>query len=152
MGPTLGGAGPQAPPAPPAPEIPTFGVGTSAVTLDVVVRDKKGNAVRDLQASDFEVFEDGVKQRVESFQAFGRPRERSAATAPRPEAPAPAAPVAPVAARAPAPEPSPETRAQLIAFVFDRLSADARNTAHKAAMAYLDKGHVEGDIVGVFAI
>src|SRR5439155_941747 len=49
-------------------------------------------------------------------------------------------------------EPSPETRGQLTAFVFDRLSADARNTAHKAAMAYLDKGHVEGDIVGVFAI
>jgi VWFA-related protein len=53
---------------------------------------------------------------------------------------------------APAPPPAPETRPQVIAFVFDRLSADARNTAHKAAMAYLDRGHVEGDLVGVFAI
>jgi VWFA-related protein len=50
------------------------------------------------------------------------------------------------------PSASPETRPQVIAFVFDRLSADARNTAHKAAMTYLDKGHVEGDLVAVFAI
>jgi VWFA-related protein len=149
LGPALGVWGAQAPATPP--EIPTFGVGTSAVTLDVVVRDKKGNAVRDLQASDFEVFEDGVKQRLESFQVFGRALERSAATAPKPAAPAPA-PVAPAPPRAPVPEPSPEARAQLIAFVFDRLSADARNTAHKAAMVYLERGHVEGDLVGVFAI
>jgi VWFA-related protein len=40
----------------------------------------------------------------------------------------------------------------VIAFVFDRLSADGRNTAHKAAMSYLQRGHVEGDLVGVFAI
>ena len=149
LGPALGAwGGPQVPPA--SPEIPTFGVGTSAVTLDVVVRDKKGNAVRDLRASDFEVFEDGVRQRVESFQAFGRPLDRSAATAPKPAAPSPVTAVA--APVAPDPAPSSETRPQLIAFVFDRLSADARNTAHKAALAYLDNGHVQGDIVGVFAI
>ena len=149
VGPTLGIAGPQAP-APPTPDIPTFGVGTSAVTLDVVVRDKKGNAVRDLGPADFEVLEDGVKQRVESFQVFGRRLESAAA----PAAPAPAAPAArpAVAAPAPAAEPSPETRPQVIAFVFDRLSANARNTAHKAAMTYLDRGHIEGDLVGVFAI
>ena len=75
LGPALGAADPQAPASRPTPEIPTFGVGTSAVTLDVVVRDKKGNAVRDLQGPDFEVFEDGVKQRVESFQVFGHALE-----------------------------------------------------------------------------
>jgi len=150
LAPVRGVAGPQAPAAPPTPEIPTFAVGTSAVTLDVVVRDKKGNAVRDLGPADFEVFEDGVKQRVESFQVFGRPLESPAANA----AKAPAAPIAPAApvAAAPAPTPPPESRAQVIAFVFDRLSANARNTAHKAAMSYLDRGHVEGDLVGVFAI
>src|SRR5207249_9662388 len=74
------------------------------------------------------------------------------ATAPKHAAPAAAPSAVAPAPAAPEPAPSSETRPQLIAFVFDRLSADARNTAHKAAMAYLDKGHVEGDIVGVFAI
>jgi len=130
------------------PEIPTFAVGTSAVTLDVVVRDKKGNAVRDLQASDFEVLEDGVKQHVQSFDVFGRPLNRTAAVA---MPPAPASSTAPLAAPV-APVPASETRPQIIAFVFDRLSPEARNTAHKAAMTYLTRGHVEGDLVGVFAV
>jgi len=152
LGPVLGAAAASQAPVPsPMPEIPTFAVGTSAVTLDVVVRDKKGNAVRDLQASDFEVLEDGVKQHVQSFDVFGRPLDSTAAVAPKPATAAGVAPpIAPVASVAPAP--ASETRPQVIAFVFDRLSPDARNTAHKAAMTYLTRGHVEGDLVGVFAV
>ena len=146
--PSLAVAAPQeAPPATQQTEVPTFGVGTAAVTLDVVVRDKKGRAVRDLRASDFAVFEDGVKQTIESFRVFGRIRDDVADEAPKAaSAPSPASPSA-----APAPPPT-EARPQVIAFVFDRLSADARNTAHKAAMTYLDQGHVDGDFVGFFAI
>ncbi len=143
-------ADPQAaPPARQAQEVPTFGVGTAAVTLDVVVRDKKGRAVRDLKASDFEVYEDGVRQTVDSFRLHGKAVEE-APVAPPPAAPpsaAPAAAVPPVPAAAEA-----ENRPQLIAFVFDRLSVSARNLAYKAALTYLDKGHVEGDLVGVFTI
>jgi VWFA-related protein len=129
-------------------EVPTFGVGTAAVTLDIVVRDKKGRAVRDLKASDFEVFEDGVKQTVESFQVFGKPLDEGPAEPAKAAAAPPTAP-APVAAPRP---PAPEDRAQIIAFIFDRLTASARNMAHKAALTYLDKGHVDGDMVGVFSI
>src|SRR2546422_5932538 len=68
-------------------EVPMFGVGTIAVTLDIVVRDKKGRAVRDLKASDFEVFEDGVKQMLESFQVFGRPLDEAPPDQPRAAAP-----------------------------------------------------------------
>jgi VWFA-related protein len=50
------------------------------------------------------------------------------------------------------PEPESALRPQVIAFVFDRLSPDARNVAHKAALTYVDRGHVEGDLVGVFGI
>src|SRR6266511_2293305 len=143
--------GPQAVPAVPQKpeEVPTFGVGTAAVTLDVVVRDKKGRAVRDLKATDFEVFEDGVKQTIDSFRVFGRPLED-----PAPAAPRPAAAPAPGPAPAPAPLPAiePEDRPQIIAFVFDRLTATARTMAQKAALTYLEKGHVEGDLVGVFSI
>src|SRR3989442_10864964 len=86
-------------------EVPTFGVGTAAVTLDIVVRDKKGRAVRDLRASDFEVFEDVVKQTIDSFRVFGRPLEERASVAPRPAAaPGPAPAPAPLPAAATEPE------------------------------------------------
>jgi VWFA-related protein len=133
-------------PAPAQAEVPTFSVGTAAVNLDIVVRDKKGKAVRDLKASDFEVFEDGTKQTIESFQVFGRPMEDA------PERPEPEAKAAAKAEAAPAAPPEIETRPQVIAFVFDRLSVDGRQMAHKAALTYVDKGHVEGDLVAVFAI
>src|SRR5215468_12707155 len=47
---------------------PKIRIGTAEVTLDVVVRDKKGRPVKDLTASDFEIYKDGVKQQVESFR------------------------------------------------------------------------------------
>jgi VWFA-related protein len=152
--PALGAVGQETPPPnPPGADVPTFGVGTAAVTLDVVVRDKKGKAVRDLSAADFEVFEDNVKQSVDSFNVFGSRKEEPevAGAAPKTSAPAPAAPPVPSAAAAAAAG-EPENRAQLIAFVFDRLTAGARDMAHKAALTYLDRGHVEGDLVGVFSI
>jgi len=149
MDPSLALAG--APPETQQAEVPTFTVGTAAVTLDVVVRDKKGKAVRDLKASDFEVFEDGVKQTVESFKVYGRPMDESAPeTATHSAAPVAApgpgtAPAAPEAA-------GPEMRPQVIAFVFDRMAGSARDLARKAALTYLDRGHVENDLVGVFSI
>jgi len=38
------------------------------VPFDVVVRDKKGKMIRDLTAADFEVYEDGTKQEINSFR------------------------------------------------------------------------------------
>ena len=141
---------PEAAAQPPA-ALPTFGVATTAVTLDVVVRDKRGRAIRDLRASDFEVYEDGVRQQIESFQVYGRPLDdvlTADATEPARAAPAASAPAPTAGGEAAAAE----DRPQVIAFVFDRLTADARNTAHKAALTYLTRGHVEGDLVGVFAV
>ena len=43
-------------------------VRSNEVRLDVVVKDKKGHPIRDLKLSDFEVLEDGVPQKVESFR------------------------------------------------------------------------------------
>ncbi len=49
-----------------APEPPTFRVGVDVVSVDVVVTDRKGQSVRDLEAADFEVLQDGKPQRVTS--------------------------------------------------------------------------------------
>jgi Ca-activated chloride channel family protein len=46
---------------------PTFRSGVELVTVGVTVVDKKGNLVPDLTQDDFEVFEDGVAQRVTHF-------------------------------------------------------------------------------------
>src|SRR5919106_6629663 len=47
-------------------------VRSNLVQLDVVVKDKKGRPVKDLKATDFEVFEDGVSQKVQSFRFVSR--------------------------------------------------------------------------------
>ena len=47
-------------------------VRSNEVRLDVVVKDKKGRPIKDLKATDFEVLEDGVPQKVESFRFVTR--------------------------------------------------------------------------------
>ena len=42
-------------------------VTTEIVLVNVIVRDKRGNLIRDLQREDFTVYEDGQKQLVSSF-------------------------------------------------------------------------------------
>ena len=131
------------------PEPPVFGAQTAAVVVDVVVRDKKGKLVRDLTAAEFSVLEDGAPQTVDSLRVVDTaPAAEEEAAAPASPSAAPhvgtAAPAAPKAAPAGAPS--------VIAFVFDRLSPNARKTAEKAALSYTDRGHMEGDLVAVFAI
>jgi VWFA-related protein len=61
----------QAPPAqtPEQPQPPpTFRAGINFVRVDVIISDNKGNPVGDLQASDFDVSEDGKPQKIETFK------------------------------------------------------------------------------------
>ena len=59
----------QQPDQPPADaEPPTFRAGINFIRVDVIVTDGDGNLVRDLDVSDFQVFEDGEPQDIESFQ------------------------------------------------------------------------------------
>jgi VWFA-related protein len=58
---------PAAPQQPTPPRRPDFISVVDLVTTDVIVRDDKGQFVADLKGSDFEVFEDGVKQDVASL-------------------------------------------------------------------------------------
>jgi VWFA-related protein len=58
---------PTAPTAP-AQEQPTFRGGVNFVRVDAIVSDKQGNPVVDLKQTDFEVFEDGKPQTIETFR------------------------------------------------------------------------------------
>jgi VWFA-related protein len=120
-------AGAQAPEEPRAAEAPpVFRAGTDRVVLDVVVRDKKGRTVRDLRADEIEVYEDGVRQTVESFslQAAGDEREE-------PE-PAPATASAGTPSAAPATPAKDPRHVNLVTLVFDQLGVDGRRLARQA--------------------
>jgi VWFA-related protein len=62
-------AGPQEPPRVQA-STPTFPARVEQVTVDVVVVDGSGRPVTDLRPGDLEVFENGVRQVVSSFDLF----------------------------------------------------------------------------------
>ena len=58
----------QQPPPPPALQPPIFRTGINFVRVDVIVSDKQGNAVADLQPGDFDITEDNKAQKIESFK------------------------------------------------------------------------------------
>ncbi|MGE0866241.1 MAG: VWA domain-containing protein [Vicinamibacterales bacterium] len=68
----LGLASPSTPdsrlPVPEGAQQPTFRSSVDLVTIDVVATTSNGAPVHDLKAEDFEVFEDGVAQQVQTFQ------------------------------------------------------------------------------------
>ena len=119
-------------------------VRSNEVRLDVVVKDKKGRPIRDLKSSDFEVLEDGVAQKVESFRFVTR------------ETTVPGTPEAKDNKSAPAPNtisiPPKRSTPTVTALVFDRLSPEARALAKKAGLAYAQEGMATGGFTGVFGI
>jgi VWFA-related protein len=62
----LNGIGVAQEPAP-STQTPTIKVQVQQVLVPVVVTDRKGHFITDLKASDFQVFEDGVEQKLVSF-------------------------------------------------------------------------------------
>ena len=115
-----------------------------AIMVDVVVRDRRGDPVTDLGADDFELIEDGVKQDIGSVSLYSS--EAPAEAPPRPAgASAPAAPLA--SKKLPVSPPPPP----VVALVFDRLSPEGRNLAHKAALGYV-AGEKTDALIGVFGI
>jgi VWFA-related protein len=120
----------------------------TAILVDAVVRDKNGNLVTNLSASDFELSEDGVPQTIDSFTrvthgggigvgvAWKRP-DRTLAVTPtaRPEPPAG----------------SPLEDAATIALVYDHLSSDSLSLAQKATLEYVPLSGDSEARVGVFA-
>src|SRR5687767_15203575 len=62
--------------APASTRQPTFKTTVNLVDVDVTVKDAQGNFVTGLTADDFEVFEDGKPQAIQTFSYIELPRER----------------------------------------------------------------------------
>ena len=119
-------------------------VRSNEVRLDVVVKDKKGRPIRDLKQVDFEVLEDGVQQKVESFRFVAR--EGAPARTETKDDKVTGAP--PVTTTAPQRRSTPT----VTALVFDRLSPEARALAKKAGLSYAQETMGPGNFTGVFGI
>jgi VWFA-related protein len=122
--------------------------GVRAVLVDVVIRDRRGQLVRDLTQADFEVVEDGTPQKLGSFTPMFDAAPAAAATA---------------AARPAANTPSPSTggttapasdnnRPVITALVFDRLSPESQRLAVQAAQSYLGNKEQTQTYVGIFGV
>jgi VWFA-related protein len=134
---------------------PEVVLSTSEVVLDVVARDKRGRPVQDLGASNFEVYEDGKKQQVESFQlhhAEGAPQPSSVSATSQPAPSTPASPEEDRPKMQPAPEQNPFVGINVVALVFDRLSLQGRTLAQKAAMKCVSDTFRPDDFAGIFSI
>jgi VWFA-related protein len=117
----------------PAAGPPAFRTGTAVVLLDVVVRDKKGRPVPDVKPDEVEVYEDGTRQKVDSF--------RWVETEPLP-----------VEGGAPSRVPDSARQINLVSLVFDQLGPDGRRLAAKAATSFLERGLRPNTWVAVFQI
>jgi VWFA-related protein len=112
---------------------------TRLITLDVIVKDKKGKYVTDLRAEDFSVFEEGVAQKVEFFSpALGGG-----------DGAAPQKGVDPAPPTALDNEP-----ANIISLVLDGATTDPANSkqAQEGILKYLRERITGADTVAVFGI
>jgi VWFA-related protein len=121
---------------------------TTGVVVDVTVVDGKGNPILDLKAGEFELSEDGVRQRIVSATLIQRGvltpltsgTAASVADAPAPEPAAAAAGSSSAAAVTPS----------VTAILFDRLSPESRGLARRAALTYVATLTPPHDYAGVF--
>ena len=122
----------------------TLSEGVTAVLVDVVVRDRRGQPVRDLTQADFEILEDGVAQPIGSFSPVFEgnvvPPARAA------DAPAPAS-----APQAAAPPPG-AANPLVTAIVFHGLSPEGRRRAVLAAQSYVGNKEELPNYIGIFGI
>src|SRR5205823_689670 len=117
-------------------------VTSNLVSLDVIVKDKKGKAITDLKSEDFTVSENGVPQKIEFFDSTLT--SGSEAAQPR--------------TATGSPEPKPRTPngfpRNIIALVLDGQSTELANLKHvrEGMMKYIRERISDSDSVALFSI
>ena len=114
------------------------------VLLDLVVRDRRANLVRDLKAEEVEVYEDGVKQTVRVFRSFtDRAELGEAVTAGQVVAAGQTATVRPL---------NPMRQINLVSLVFNSMGPRSRDFARNAAIELLQKEIGPNTYMAVFSL
>jgi len=127
-----------------------FETTSTAIVVDVVVRDAKGALVTDLVPEDFELYEDRLRQSIGSFTVANRGTGIAVAAKKRDAA----IRVGGATPGSPADADVPDVTAEsgLTALVFDRLAPDSRVLAQKAALSGIPLSGQLQDSTAVFAI
>src|SRR6266851_24919 len=117
-------------------------VTANLVSLDVIVKDKKGKAITDLKPEDFTVFENGVPQKIQFFDSTltsdgeaGQPITAAGSTEPKPRTPS-------------------GFPRNIIALVLDGQSTEAANLKHvrEGMVKYIRERISDSDSVALFSI
>ena len=128
----------------------------TAVLVDVVVRDRAGQPVPDLNPEDFQIYEDGTLQEPGSFTPIFRDQSTAGVAAPAltvpPSATSPAAVSPAQAPGAAAASAAANAPGEVLALVFDRLGPEPRRIAQQAALAYMTTESSGGRVVAVYGI
>lgn len=127
----------------PAPTGADIRVNVNLIQIDLTVINKQGQRVPDLTAADFEVLQNGKKQKITNLLWVGR---RSAGRpAPDPAAPAPAAAAA-------ARQPTKQQIRRTVAIVLDDLSLQPEQLyyAKQAITRFIESNIEEGDLIAIF--
>lgn len=127
----------------------TISSGVSAILVDVVVRDRRNQPITDLSADDFEVLEDGVRQKVETFTRVTRGSGIGIGVAWK--TPDRTVIVNPSASEPAAPAAADPGEALTTAVVFDHLSAETLPQAQRATLSFLPAAGTSHARIGVFA-
>ena len=130
---------------------PEFRAGAEVVVLDVVVRDQRGNTVRDLRPDEIRIYEDGIEQELVAFRlrAAGRVSE----------APDDAEPgrtgtnrQSEGLAEETGPADEDARHVNLVTLVFDQLGPDGRRIAREAGLALAGITDRDDLLVSVFKV
>lgn len=113
-------------------------VKSNLVNIDVIVKDKKGKYIADLEAEDFTILENGVAQKIEFFDAPLTRTETTTTIAPGAQ---PATP-APAAAR------------NFVALVIDSQTTDITNLkqVREGTLKYIRENITEEDVVAILSV
>jgi VWFA-related protein len=109
-------------------------IGAKEVLLDLIVRDKKGRNVRDLKPEDLEVYEDGVRQRINSFRLIESNLTPGKTIAPE------AIPI------------DVEHPINLVTLVFDNLDNSSRKLAREAALDFVNNPALSNVLISVYVM
>ena len=118
----------------PAPQ-PIIRTAAQEVLLDVIVRDKKGRAIRDLDVKEIEVYDEGARQSVTGFRLV---KGTDVAT------------IAPTGAEQKFYDPMRQLR--LVTMIFESLDNESRRLARQAALEFLKNPLEQNVYIAVFMI